>query len=95
LIGVIDHEGGGGLEWDAMECGDALYNGLNGHIGHPPPWELRCNILTQNKFGYITDLKDFAIPSMMLRRTSDGRLPRDIRSEIHKLVVEISTEITL
>jgi hypothetical protein len=68
------------LDWDFTEFQRLIveyakdFVSKGGKIFPPLPEQLGCNIINQNKFGYISSVPDIFIPSFKLERTDDGEL---------------------
>jgi hypothetical protein len=68
------------LDWDYLEFQRLIVDygeefvKKGGKIYPRLPRQLGCNIVMQNKFGYISSIPDMFIPSFKLERTIDGEL---------------------
>jgi hypothetical protein len=79
---------GNDLDWNFIEFQTLLvkyaqeFVQRGGKIFPELPTQLGCNILLQNKFGYISSVPDLFIPSFRLERTEDGELDEDTKSAL-------------
>ena len=87
FAGVIDHEGGSGLPWDACAFGMKLSDALKDFLGYPNAQDAKCSAFLQDKFEYIRSLPEFSIPTLVLERTVDGELPEGERRKIFRLAI--------
>lgn len=76
------------LDWDYMEfqtslvdCGREFVR-KGGKIFPSLPTQLGCNIMLQNKFGYISSAPEMFIPSFALQRTEDGEIDEAKKAEL-------------
>jgi hypothetical protein len=76
------------LDWDFLEFQKLLleyaerFVQKGGKIFPQLPTQMGCNIMLQNKFGYISSISDMFIPSFRLDRTEDGELDEERKSNL-------------
>jgi hypothetical protein len=81
------------LDWDFTEFQTLLVEYADdfvkrgGKVFPELPTQLGCNILLQNKFGYISSAPDMFIPSFRLKRTEDGELDEATKSTLWDFMV--------
>lgn len=76
------------LDWDYLEFQKLIvqyaerFVSKGGKIFPRLPKQLGCNIMNQNKFGYISSVPEMFIPSFKLQRTEDGELSEAVKAEL-------------
>jgi hypothetical protein len=76
------------LDWDFLEFQSLLvkyaedFVQKGGKIFPKLPTQMGCNIILQNKFGYISSVSDMFIPSFRIERTEDGELDEVTKSAL-------------
>ena len=82
------------LPWDYNEFQSVIveyateFVNKGGRISPSKPSQMGCNILLQNKFGYISKVPDMFIPSFKLNRTEDGELDEETKGKLWDFLTE-------
>ena len=66
--------------WDLEKIVDVFHERLQSKIGWPE--DLRCNVVWQTKIGYKNATHAVGTPYLIIRKTADGKLSKEVKREI-------------